>query len=385
MAPIAFFFLFPGFFFYQTLIGIGAIGAYLGGYFSIASLSFFFPLSYAYYLALRSARYWIASADLKFGIFLLYFLLVVLINAGFGADRAIVQTHLLSILYFVNIYIIFKYIDFSQRNTRLMVFASLAIMSATIFFFSQDGGFQPGKVGTPLNQESVATYQGFARSYALTFITVVCFTKLAFARFALYAVAVAALFLNGSRSELVAVLFSAPIVEIYRAQNGLRIFCIVVLAGLLLGINPQDAMQSLPDNRVWELFDLSHSQSANSRLELTQHALHTIEEYPVLGDYGSYPPGEYSHNILSAWVDLGLFGFLYLLFMLLHTAVRLFIGGWLIRPRSSQYILAWTLICMSLFLLVTAKTFDDMFTGAAMGAYANFRNRKRQAITANNL
>lgn len=379
VAPLAFFFLFPGFFFYHTLIGIGVFKAYLGGYFAIASLTFFIFLVYFYCLELRSVQYRLAPTDVKFGVFLVYFMLVVIINAGFGADRSTVQTHLLSILYFVNVYIIFKSVDFSQRNTRLLAILMLAAMSGIIFFFSQNGSFRPGKIGVPLSEESVATYQGFARSYVLTFIAVVCFSKSMLVRMPLYGVAVAALFLNGSRSELVAVLFAAPIIEIYRAKSFLEVMVIILFAGALLGINPQDAMQSLPDNRVLELFDLSHSQSANSRIELSERALQTIAEHPLLGDYGSYPPGAYSHNILSAWVDLGLFGFLYMLFMLLHTAARLFAEGWLIRARSSQFVLAWTLICMSLFLLVTAKTFDDMLTGAAMGAYANYRDKKRQS------
>lgn len=379
VAPIAFFFLFPGFFFYHTLIGMGVIKAYLGGYFAIASLIFSIFLVYLYYLELRSVQYRIAPTDMKFGIFLAYFLFVVIINAGFGADRSTVQTHLLSILYFVNVYLIFKSVDFSQRNTRLIAIVMLAAMSGIIFFFSQSGIFSPGKAGVPLSEESIATYQGFARSYVLTFVTVVCFSKLMLARLLLYGIAVAALFLNGSRSELVAILFVAPIIEIYRAKSFLDVMMIILFAGALLGINPQDAMQGLPDNRVLELFDLSHSQSANSRIELSERALQTIAEHPLLGDYGSYPPGAYSHNILSAWVDLGLFGFLYMIFMLLHTAARLFAEGWSIRARSSQFVLAWTLICMSLLLLVTAKTFDDMLTGAAMGAYANYRDKKRQS------
>jgi hypothetical protein len=376
---VAFLLLFPGFFFYQTLIGMGVMRAFLGGYFAIVSIVLAGPLAYAYLRAVKAARYRIAPTDVQFGFFLAYFLVIVLINAAFGADTIIVQTHVLSILYFINIYLVFKNIDFSNRKTAMLMLVSLLIMSATIFVFSTDGSFQPGQLGDPTNPESVATYQGFARSYVLTFVAVICFVRLFVARLALYCMAVAALFLNGSRSELVVVLFLLPLIELYRAKNWLHVLCILVLGVALFSINPQTLMDNAPDSRVWELFDLSHSDSANARHDLTRHALSTIANHPLLGDYASYPAGGYSHNILSAWVDLGFFGFAYLLLMLALTTFRLFVRGWLGRTRSGQCLLAWNLICMSLFLLMTAKTFDDMLAGAAMGAYANYCNRTRQA------
>jgi len=376
-ARLAFLLLFPGFFFYQTLIGMGVMGAFVGGYFSVVSIGLLPPLACMYYLAIRASGYRIASTDLQFGFFLFYFFLVVAINAAFGADPTIVKTHLLSILYFINIYLIFKHSDFSERKTIATTLAALVLMSATVFFFSRDGSFQPGQFGDPASPDSVATYQELARSYVITFVTVICFTRVLAARLVLYAIAAAALFLNGARSELVAALSLFPMIELYRAKHWLPFLYLVLLVSGLANIDPKFLATHFPESRVWELFNLSQSSSASARHELTEHALRTIADNPVLGAYASYPPGGYSHNILSAWVDLGLFGFVYMLFMLGRTAVGLCFRGWLARPRSGQFLLAWSLICISLLLLVTAKTFDDMFTGAAMGAYANYRNTKR--------
>lgn len=374
-AQFAFMLLFPGFFFYQTLIGLGAMRAFLGGYFSIVSIALFLPLGFSYCMAVRAAGYRAARTDLRFAFFLAYFFLVVAINAVFDADATTVKTHLLSILYFFNIYVIFKTIDFCDPTTMAAALASLLLMSAIIFCFSPGGTFQLGQVGDAKSPESMATYQGFARSYALTFVAVIAHTRRAAARVFLYCIAVAALFLNGSRSELVAVLFSMPLVEIYRAKRRLHMVCLILLAFVLVGLNREYVAQALPESRVRELFDLSQSDSAKGRHQLAQRALQTIAEHPVLGDYASYPPGEYSHNILSAWVDLGIFGFAYITFMLASTAFKLFAGGWFLHSRSGDFLLAWSLICISLLLLATAKTFDDMFAGAALGAYANFRSR----------
>ncbi|MCS0632254.1 hypothetical protein NX786_23270 [Telluria mixta] len=384
-ARLAFVLLFPGFFFYQTLIGMGAMGAFLGGYFSVVSIGLFPPLATMYYLGIKASVHRVTSTDRLFGFFLLYFFVIVATNAAFGANSTIVKTHLLSILYFINIYLIFKHCDFSERKTIATTLAALLLMSATIFFFSQDGSFQPGQFGDPASPDSVATYQELARSYVLTFVTVISFTRVLAVRLVLYAMAAAALFLNGARSELVAALFLFPMIELYRAKHWLPFLYLVLLVFGLASIDSNFLANRFPESRVWELFDLSHSSSASARHELTDHALHTIAENPVLGAYASYPPGGYSHNILSAWVDLGLFGFVYMLFMLARAAVGLCTHGWLVRPRSGHFLLAWSLICISLLLLVTAKTFDDMFFGAAMGAYANYRSRKQVPEAADNV
>jgi hypothetical protein len=376
-ALLAFFSLFPGFFFYHTSVSLGLLRPFLGGYFTIISTLLFFPLIFSYCIGVKRRQYRISTTDLCFITFLFYFLLIVAVNTIYGADTVTAQTHLLSILYLVNIYLIFQHINFSNWNTFAMALASLSVMSAIIFLFSKGGSFQPGQIGTAQSPESVVTYQGFARSYVLTFVAVISYTKGTLARTALYITATAALFLNGSRSELVAVLVLIPIVEIYRARNGLHVLCIVLLVLGLGATDIQSLIDGLPDNRVWELFDLSHSESATSRYNLTQNALGTIAEHPLLGDYASYPPGSYSHNILSAWVDLGAFGILYLLCMLMQAAVSLFVKGWRVKSHSGHFLLAWILICMSLLLLITSKAFDDMFTGAAMGAYANYRYRMR--------
>jgi hypothetical protein len=49
----AFFLLFPGFFYYHTLLGTGTTGAFLGGYFSPISMVYMLPLFFVYYRRTR--------------------------------------------------------------------------------------------------------------------------------------------------------------------------------------------------------------------------------------------------------------------------------------------------------------------------------------------
>jgi hypothetical protein len=80
----------------------------------------------------------------------------------------------------------------------------------------------------------------------------------------------------------------------------------------------------LTDTRVFELLDLSRSTSANKRHHLTLYAKQAIAAHPLLGGYASYQLGYYAHDVLSAWVDPGLFGFVYLLVLTAVPGVPMF-------------------------------------------------------------
>lgn len=374
---IAFFLLFPGFFFYQTLLGLGKINAFLGGYFAIISLAIILPLIFSYFIDIKRGRNYFSTIDLYFFIFIAYFFFVVAINFAFGANIKIVKTHLLSIIYLINIFIIFKTIDLSEKKLKIITISGLMIMSVIIFYFSVDGSFHLASLEASKNPESVATYQGFARSYLLTFVVAIAFVRLITARMLIYGIAVPALFLNSARSELVAMLFLIPIIEIYHAKNKLNIALSIFFVIAVIGLNIEYILNILPSNRILELADLSQSSSANLRHTLTLQALHTISENPILGDYASYTAGDYSHNILSAWVDLGLFGFIYLFIILVRSALGLFFDGLFLRARSYDFLLAYSLICISLLLVFASTTFDNMLIGAALGAYAKYRCRCR--------
>lgn len=374
---LAFLLLFPGFFFYQTLLGLGTISAFLGGYFSIISLVIILPLIFFYSIEIKQGRNYFSKTDLYFIIFLAYFFFVIAINFSSGANSTIVKTHLLSIIYLINIFIIFKIIDLNDKILKIISIASLMIMSAIIFYFSANGSFNLTLLGESKNQESLATYQGFARSYLLTFVVTISFIRSITKRILIYCIAIPALFLNSARSEFAAMLFLIPIIEIYYSKNKLNIALAIFIILAIIGINFEQILEILPSNRTLELIDLSQSSSANLRHYRTLQAIQTINENPILGDYASYEAGTYSHNILSAWVDLGLLGFIYLLAILTFPALRLFFNGFFLRTKSGEFILAFSLICIALLLVFTSKTFDEMVIGAALGAYAKYKGKKK--------
>jgi hypothetical protein len=133
----------------------------------------------------------------------------------------------------------------------------------------------------------------------------------------------------------------------------------------------------LPENRILQLLDLSHSTSAVARQHLSQNALRTISENPVFGDFASYPDGHYAHNVLCAWVDFGLFGVVFFMSLLIWPAVWLFFNGFFAKTKSAYFVIAWSLICIAILWVLTAKNVPDMSVGAAMGAFARYKYGKR--------
>jgi hypothetical protein len=373
----AFFLLFPGFFYYHTLLGTGTTGAFLGGYFSPVSLVYMLPLAVVYYKRLRRDPCRLSLIDMHYGLFNAYFVAVIVVNAAAGASPAIVAHHLAGILFMVNTFILFSLIDFNHRQFLLMGLASLAAMSAIVFTFSVNGVFFLGALGIAKDADSLATYQGFSRSYLMTILPVLAHTRSLPLRLILYASGAATLFVNTARSEFAALLFAIPIVEFYFSRHKLIFLGLAVVSTLLISAHMDEIIAALPDNRILELLDLSQSTSANKRHHLTVYAEHTIAAHPLLGDYASYTLGYYSHNVLSAWVDLGLFGFVYLLALTALPAVPMFFKEYFAGRRRPEFIHGFALACVTLLLLISSHYFTDMLIGATLGAYSQYRYERK--------
>jgi hypothetical protein len=374
----AFMLLFPGFFFYQTLLGLGAIRAFLGGYFAVVALGLTFPLLIFYFRAIKRDRNYFSKFDAYIAFFLIYYALVLAFNIAAGVNGSIAQRYVLSLLFFVVSYIIFRMMDADNKRFLTLAVLSLVLMSAITLYFSIDGFFYLQALDEAQSPESLATYQGFARSYIYTFLIVIALVKSIGTRFLLYGLAAASLFLNGARSEFAAVLFSIPVIELYYTKYKLYSVVPFSLLLILFAANMHTLVQMLPDNRTLQLFDLSQSSSVAARQQLSSNAWRTITENPIFGDFGSYPDGNYAHNILCAWVDFGLPGFLLFAALLLWPAFRLLADGFFLNTKSSDFVLACAFISITILWALTAKNVPDMSVGAALGAFAKYQYGKRR-------
>ena len=384
-AHLAFLALFPGFFFYHTVLGMGIIGPVLGGYFSRVCLAFLPFLAFGCLIRAKRDRQFFTQADLAFFFFLSYFFFVIAFNFANGADGGLVQDHLFIIIQFVTVYLVFRLADFGAPRFRLALFASMLAMAFLIFLVSGDGTAYLAQEEAADAGGAVSTYQGFARSYFVTCLALLAMTTSGTLRLLIYLVSLPVLFINGARSELVALVAVIGLAEtVYARRNVKGVLVAIVLAGMILVPNAEHLLHALPDSRVLELMDLSHSSSWSGRQYYFEHALKTIGEHPILGSYGSYMAlggrGAYAHNIFSAWVDLGLAGFLYLLCMLFVPAYKLMTRVFFRRAdeKPGELVLAFCLLFVTLLLLFTSKTYGEMLIAAAIGRYAHYRYASRR-------
>ncbi len=377
IAHAAFLLLFPGFFFYQTLLGIGAIGAFLGGYFTLVALLLLLPLAYAFVLSANANRNYITQVDICLVFLGAYYAFVLVVNYFAGKDLIIVERYAQALIFCFETYIIFRLVDLGDKTFLRIVIVSLLVMSAITYYFSVGGFFFLQALGEAKDPNSLATYQGFARSYIYTYLIVASTIRYIVVRYVLYVVVTSALFLNGARSEFSAVLFLIPVNELYYARHRLYAVFTIVLASVILIGGVDYIVANLPENRILQLLDLSHSSSANMRDRFAHDAMRTIYENPVFGDFASYPDGHYAHNVITTWVDFGLFGFAFFSILLLWHGAWLLLNGFFSSKKDDDFVLAWSFVSVTILWAMTAKSMPDMCVGAALGAFARYRYKKR--------
>ncbi|UTL79544.1 O-antigen ligase domain-containing protein [Pseudomonas putida] len=366
-ALISMLFLFPGTFFYQSLVGLGYIPAFAGGYFGIASAAVFLVLAARYsYLTLKTGR--VQTFDALYFGFLFYFAFIALFNAFVVGKEGYLAWHIGSVIQCAAVYMIFKGI--AKGSKGIMTFSWLSITAMTIFIFamSENGVFSVSAISG--NKEAVSSYQGFALNYMLIAIIAIVNTRSRAIRLAAHPVFALALYMNGARSEFVAFLMFAILFEVckshFKMLSTIAAASILSIAGAML----YSGVIDIPENRVTTLLNLSENNSAQLRNKLSESGLSKIIENPILGDYGNYDKGYYIHNILSAWLDLGFFGFIYLTSLIFIPMIMIGFRVALKRNSNTQNSFMFASMFSCFILLVAGKYFTYLMVPAVLGYYA---------------
>ncbi len=332
-------------------------------------------------MVLKNSREF-TQTDAAFFAFLLFYVLVVAIQQLNSTNDEVSARHAVAILHLTACFTIFRLADFSDKRFRICLFGLTILMVAIVFSSSIDGSFYLKQSGGG-DTEAIATYQGFSRSLLVSGAVLSAFTPTLRVRSLIYAALFPALFLAIARSEFFAFILFASIFEMMSSRKSLVALTIVATGIFVFYLSFDLIVDLLPDNRVISLIsDVNSDTSLEARTGLTSSALDTILDNPFFGDYASYAnsalggeSGDYSHTILSAWVDLGLLGFL-LLVWALFSQVPLFarVRRFKSLTQQPQYKLSVSILLISIFLLLTAKDFTYMLTGAALGACAVLRS-----------
>ena len=167
------------------------------------------------------------------------------------------------------------------------------------------------------------------------------------------------LLLTGSRTSLIAFMMLALT---YYFVGNIRIFLYISLflsifffitAGILNNYFPE-TYDEIAGSRLFELFNLSGSASFSLRINTFYDGWQIIKEKPLLGEFGHYfyAGGGYPHNILYAWSNWGIIGFLLNIFLLILAILKSMTYLIANNQRSSRIVFSFAIsTCFTFFFL----------------------------------
>ncbi|WDZ51157.1 O-antigen ligase family protein [Acinetobacter vivianii] len=193
------------------------------------------------------------------------------------------------------------------------------------------------------------------------------------------------LLISGGRSELVGFLLSGVstliVYSIFSRKKYQKFFIISLLIVVLIyfPIYLYHTYGGFFENsRHMQLLDYENSSSWQEREYIYKINLQNIVDNPLIGAYGSHfelGPGAYIHNILSAWQQFGLLGFiLYILIVISPFFISIF---YLFKDRDKFNIYPFFFISIYILILsIATKPVFWPYAAMSMGmlfAYMKFR------------
>lgn len=363
---------FPGYFVYHYLVTVQVLPPFLAGYSTpVGVLSL--PLLLLIHAQARSdaphgPRHVI---ELSLWVFLAYYAVVTFWVLSTRNTLASADAHPTVIAQFVALFLLARYAPVQFKDTRLLTLL-IFIMSLMVVHNASNGGLLDATIAVTFGiTNSLISYQGYAFAYFVCLAYLIPLLQdQPWWRIGLYAVACAALFLNGARSEFAVAFVAFGALEFLRAHSKLRALQGVAVAVLMLIGTYLVFEETFQDYRIITIFtDFDEDISVQDRRRMLADGMATIQTHPVIGRMGSYPAGEYIHGILSAWVDLGAAGFVLFMGLTLLPVAHLLIHR---KELASSTLVqqAFLFTASSLMLSITAKPFTQYLLPVALGLCA---------------
>lgn len=371
----------PMFFLYHSIVGQGWIPTFLGGY-STAMAALLLPvLAFNYAKHLLSGRNHRLALDGIYAAFVGYYACVLAVQYANGTHSHAVPEQFGIAFQFVTLFMLSRLAPLGdpkfQRNNLIL----LLLMTGLIISNADDGTFIIASLELYGVDENLANYQAYAFVYSSVMLYVLAPMKKRWQRVLIYAIGIPTLFLNGARTEFIGVILLVLVMEFIESRHKLATL-LVAAAAVGIGIASLPYLADLfPESRTVFLFlDYSDDRSAQERAEMLHAGWKTISEHPWLGDFQSHARGAHIHNGLSAWVDLGLAGFVAYVALIAVPAFDIFIlqrGYW----RVPSYRLTFAMIFLTALFALTAKHYTHQLFPLALGIYARFLLERKNEDT----
>ncbi|MGI5308732.1 O-antigen ligase family protein [Rheinheimera sp. WS51] len=377
-AQLFFILLFPLFFIYQAIMSLGYIPPFLGAYFGLVSLIILpFVLVNYFYVFFKKPISWLEKVFL---IYVAYSVFITLFNFSVTNlneyDYDMLYWSISSVIFIFICFFIGKNVEVTNAFYAvclLLFFLSVLLVLLNvgergIFYLKSDS----------VNDSLTVTYQGFARSLLMMSLYCVAFCNNRIYKLGLFALATVALFFNGARTEFI--VFTVSFLSVYLlSQRSFKLLFLMVFSTMFLMYFGEQIYEMLPDNRMKSIFNIFSTTSANSRSEYFNSALTTISNSPLFGDYGSYlneyGQGGFSHNVFSAWVNLGLLGFV--LYLSIITSIIFMVFKDICVPISNKAFTFKAMLAISVItMLLFSKDYSYMLFGFMVGVFCNNKINK---------
>lgn len=379
LATFSFLLLFPGYFFYHYAIGRDYIPPVLGGYFGTVSVFLLVPL------AMANLKLVIKNFDLPVLIFfaiMLLTLVVAVMQYALGNPRSLTEEMLAwSISGFVfNLVCFFVAARLSIKEVAKYGYWLIPLMATIVLLNIGDRGFFYLKAEADELSSIVSGYQGFARSIVSLFLLAFAFYYNRGIRFfPILIFGLAGLFFNGARTEFILFILVIIIVKLFHTIKSPKRFFSLFLFVIVSMFFIVNMIELLPDSRIFRILDFSSGTSGAIRFNQILYGVEQIAQNPFLGNYGSYTVlggvGSYPHNVLSAWVNLGLVGFS--LYVLLFTVLWIVALRGLDKKNDEYFNVFLFFLVFVTMALIASKNHSYMFVGLLVGFYVQYCSTRK--------
>lgn len=367
---------FPCCYFYYLLVSQDVIPLFLGGYYSLMLVLILLILvaKKGGELILTS-RLNINHLDLYVAFFVVYALFFIAFNFAVGhGNDSVIKDSVGGLIHFVSTFIIFRTLKPSSKRFYHLNLLVVLLIYVSSFMLVKNGtfilnAFQSGS--------EAASYQFIAMVYLMVFFFLAIHIELMSLRIVFYVLSIMFLFFNGARSEFIGFIAGAFFLESFKAKNKFLFLMLSAIGavGTYFTLFYVSTLEAFKSNRVIDLF-LNLRSSGNARRELAAEGYETISKKPILGDISSYTQGNYIHNYLSVWVDIGLVGFLSFLGLMIFVVAYCVWGVIKKKYTDKVFVLFFIYGFMSVLLLVFAKAYNYLLFAAALGVMAQLISKK---------
>lgn len=370
--------LFPGFFVYHTLLSWGVIPPFIAGLFGPASAA----LAVAF--AVMMLRL-LPALVREGGVFVvMVFVCIVYVGvwtvahyiglAGIANRVAVSQSFEMLVMWYA-LYMVGCYLAIDSKYVirAFGIFFWIAlgfvlyqvVATGSVMYYARRSAY---------DSSFVASYQGFARSALVVAMFLSVVKQSAIKRALIVLLGCVLMFILGARSEMFGFMFGVTALMAVLATRSIRDQ--VVLMCTVSGIVAMSffALDHIETSRQLELFSMTESSSWNERQRLSALAVDQIIAQPVVGSFGSHiteqgETGYHAHNVLSAWVNYGVVGFVLYLGLsvaaLFGSMYRVCVQG----SRESIWLMAFVFNLVILLLIILVKGVFWPLTALGWGLY----------------